>query len=304
MSCYHPLKGFRSVEKGPTGKPIITFNPLKAINSHLPIMLPCGNCIGCRLDRARDWANRCMHESEMHEHNSFITLTYSDDHLPDDYSVDVREIQLFMKRLRFELYPIKVRFFAVGEYGDQTQRPHYHALIFGYDFPDRVIYARTKDGIRYTSEQLDKIWGLGRTEVGTLTIKSANYCARYTMKKMGGDLADRHYLRTHPKTGLVVKVQPEFCVQSRRPGLGSRWFDKYKSDCFPSDFLVVEGRQTAVPKYYVRKLTEEHINKVKLKRKIASSKTKVKENRTKDRLAVREEIHQDRLSRLKRPLED
>lgn len=255
------------------------------------------------MDKAKDWATRCMHEAQMHEHSSFITLTYSDEHLPEDYSVSVREMQLFMKRLRFEI-TTRIRFFAVGEYGDKNLRPHYHALIFGYDFPDRVIYARTKDGIRYTSEQLNRLWGLGRNELGTLTIKSANYVARYSFKKQGGDNAAKHYLRTHPVTGLTVQAKPEFAIQSRRPGIGSTWFDKYKADCFPSDFLVVEGRQTAVPSYYLRKLTEEDQKQVQQKRKMASVKPALKANRTPERLAVREEIHDDRVSRLKRTLED
>lgn len=245
-----------------------------------------------------------MHEARMTEFttgSSFLTLTYSDDHLPENYSVSVREMQLFMKRLRFELQT-KIRFFAVGEYGEQTLRPHYHALIFGYDFRlDRKFYKDSDAGGRlYKSEQLAKVWSFGEHLVGDVTYKSAAYCTRYAMKKICGDLAPVHYLRTHPKTNLVVQVEPEFAVRSMRPGLGAEWLKKYQSDVFPSDFLVVDGRQHVVPRYYLQKLTEEEQNKTKRIRKRKAVPTKW--NRTNKRLQIRETIAKSRLSKLKRKL--
>lgn len=298
MPCYKPLKAFRSVEKGPNGLPLITFNPLKAINSHLPMSLPCGRCIGCRLTKVDNWASRCMHEAQMHEHNSFITLTFDNEHLPEDYSVHVRTWQLFMKRLRKEIEPTQIRFFACGEYGEQTLRPHYHALIFGYAFPDREFHSTTTGGIRqFTSVLLSRVWPFGQSLLGSVTYGSASYVAGYAMKKIGGDPAASHYLRTHPLTGATVTVQPEFAVQSRRPGIGSTWFDKYKDDCFPSDFIIVEGRQKAVPRYYTLKLQEEERLEIQRKRKRQSVQPAQKANRSKERLAVREYIKQDKVNR-------
>jgi hypothetical protein len=300
VPCYKPLKAFRSVEKHDgSGKPVLTFNPLKAINSALPITLPCGGCIGCRSDRTEEWALRCMHESQMHEYNSFITLTYDQQHLPENYSVDRRTLQLFMKRLRKSL-TCKIRFYGCGEYGEQTLRPHYHALIFGYGFPDRKLFERRDTGNLFTSEQLSQSWPYGRALLGDVTYESAAYVAGYVRKKITGDMAAAHYLRTHPVSGLTFQVEPEFSGQSTAPGIGSAWFDKFRTDCFPSDFLVIEGRQVGVPRYYSLKLEELELKKILAKRKLRAAHPKQKANRTKERLAVREAIKADRLSRLPR----
>lgn len=294
------MKAFRSldgVERG--GKPRLTFNPLKAINSTNPISIPCGGCIGCRTRKMEEWGVRCTHEAQMHERSSFITLTYDDEHLPDDYSVRPRILQLFMKKLRKSLVS-KIRFFGVGEYGEENLRPHYHALIFGYDFSsDRKHWKDTPDGPLYTSEALEKVWGNGFCTIGSVDAKSARYCAGYTLKKIGGDKAASHYLRHHPK-GHLVAVLPEFHRASNRPGIGESWFRKYHADCFPSDFLVVDGKQVQVPLYYFRKLKEEEAKA--LKRSRTAKRVKVKDNATKERLAVREFIKTDRISRLKRDL--
>lgn len=306
MACYEPLKGFRSTEKSErTGLPLITFNPLKAINSQLPILFPCGTCVGCRTDKREQWATRCTHEAQMHDTSSFITLTYANEHLPDDYSVDKRVWQLFMKRLRL-IIGHKVRFFACGEYGDQNLRPHYHALIFGHSFlADREFHSTTTRGDRqYTSASLSKAWPYGRSLISDFEPALAGYVAGYVMKKIGGEPAATHYLRTHPLTGAPVKVAPEFALQSRNPGIGSTWFEKYKSDAFPSDFIVIEGRQRPVPQYYSRKLIQEELQPIQRKRKARSVTAVKKANNTPERLKVREFIARDRQSRRVRTLKD
>lgn len=293
MTCYSPLSGFRAAAiNDDTRKRGIVFNPLKAANSTNPITFPCGKCWGCRLDRSEAWAIRCVHEAQMHEHNSFITLTFDKDHLPEDYSVNVRTWQLFMKRLRQEV-DVPLRFFACGEYGSENLRPHYHALINGFDFADdRKHLYDGEYGPIYTSERLAKVWPYGSHEIGNVTFKSARYVAGYIYKKITGDPAASHYTRTHPDSGAVVTVEPEFCVQSRRPGIGSTWFDKYHKDCFPSDFLVIEGRQVPVPRFYLHKLDELEQQRILRKRKRKSLPHKW--NKTPDRLAVREFIKRSR----------
>jgi len=236
----------------------------------------------------------------MHPRNTFVTLTYDDEHLPDDYSVSIRTFQLFMKRLRKTLGQ-KVRFYACGEYGPQTLRPHYHALIFNHDFSDKVFWKKNEQGDQlYTSSTLDKIWGLGFTSLGDVTYQSAGYVARYVMKKINGERASTHYLRTHPVSNLVVETQSEFALQSRRPGIGSSWYEKFKDDCFPSDFLVVDGIQHRVPQYYAKKLSEEALSKIKRRRKKDSLPRRG--DNTPSRLRVREEIKLSKLKTLKRTL--
>lgn len=251
----------------------------------------------------------------MHEANSFLTLTYSDDHLPADYSIRKPVFQKFMKRLRKSLLG-NIRFYACGEYGDENGRPHYHALIFGWDFhADRKLIKRTEFGNLYTSDQASDAWPFGNIWIGDVTYKSASYVAGYVSKKITGKAAASHYLRQHPR-GYLVQVEPEFQLQSQ--GIGRDWFNKYKSDVFPSDFCVVEGKQVAVPRYYTDKLKEvdtpapagrvlRHASsseKVQVKRKRArkAASPKAKHDNSPQRLKVRETIRKDRLSRLKREL--
>lgn len=234
----------------------------------------------------------------MHPQNSFITLTYDKEHLPPDYSIHLRVWQLFMKKLRNHV-PQKLRFFACGEYGDKDLRPHYHALIFGWMPPDLQKYRVTPKGhIVFKSKFLDGIWENGLTFTGTVTYQSAGYCARYVVKKQRHDLNPEHYTRIHPDTGRIVTVEPEFAVQSRNPGLGSSWFDKYSSDCFPSDFLIINQKKISVPSFYTRKLSEKEIQTYKRSRKAKA--VKHRSDNTPERLKVREEVFTARINQLKR----
>lgn len=312
MTCYHPLKAWAPLSRLNGGAYV--FDRAKALNPDHPVSVECGQCVGCRFTKVEQKGLRCLHESQMHQYNSFLTLTYSDEHLPDDYSVHLRTLQLFMKRLRKMLKRPKIRFYGCGEYGDTTDRPHYHVLLFGEDFhADREFIKNTPFGALYRSPRLEKVWQFGHSWIGSVTPQSARYVAGYVMKKMTGDVAASHYLKTTPK-GVVVKVEPEFGTGSKKPGLGSTWFDKFASDVFPSDFLVVDGKQVAVPKYYYQKLekgdvtrtpknqTAEQTMQKRIARARASRAAKQKHNSTPERLAVREYIKKDRISRLKREL--
>lgn len=239
----------------------------------------------------------------MHSENSYITLTYSNQHLPADYSVAVRPLQLFMKRLRKHYTGKTIRFFACGEYGDDNLRPHYHALLFGHQFGDLKLWKKNQKSSEldlYTSETLTRLWGLGHCTVGRVTFQSARYVSGYVTKKISGEKADQHYMRRHPLTGDWHQVTPEFLVQSRRPGIGASWFDKFKSDVFPSDFIIADGKKINVPRYYTGKLEEEARQQIQRQRKQKSLKRK--EDNTPARLAVREEIAQRKLQLLPRKL--
>lgn len=239
----------------------------------------------------------------MHDAKCFLTLTYSEEHLPENYSVDVRTVQLFLKRLR-KWSPNKLRFFACGEYGETNLRPHYHALIFGEDFAnDRYIWRKAPSGhVLYRSEALERLWPFGNCEIGSVTEQSAGYLARYCTKKVTGDRAANHYTRVHPVTGVVWNVAPEFATMSRRPGIGAEWFDAYAVDAFPSDFVTIDGRKRPVPSYYTGKLDDRASLLAKGARKLKSHVHA--DNNTPERLSVRERVQLAKTEFLQRNLDN
>ena len=258
MTCYRPIDAYIAKGKTANGKQIITFTRPKGtyIND---IKLPCGQCIGCRLTRSVIWATRCVHEQQMHDRNCFLTLTYDDKHLPNDRSLKHEHFQKFIRALRKKIYPKRVRYFMAGEYTDDW-RPHYHAIIFGYDFPDKVRTLQNDIGNSYyISSQVSEVWKKGFHIITDTNFETAAYVARYCTKKITGDLADEHYNRhivdIDDTTGEVkymadVQLAPEYARMSNRPGIGREWFSKFKSDCYPSDYLIQDGRKLPIPKYY------------------------------------------------------
>lgn len=320
MTCFCPLSAYRALTPDPvTGKRALTFNPLHAVDSVFSLKLPCGQCSGCRHDKAAEWAIRCGHEASTSPVSCFVTLTYEDEALPVDYSVKKRDLQLFMKRLRVSVSD-RVRFFACGEYGDTGGRPHYHALLFGVDFSDdRKRWSKRGEHQTWKSDQLEALWPHGHSEIGSVTPHSAGYVARYCLKKFTGKKADDHYFRASPVDGATYRVEPEFALMSRRPGLGTEWFNRFSGDAFPSDFLIVDGKRRPVPGFYVRKLEAEpvgpaapgfalrheasaEVTPIKRARKAKAAKPAAKWNRSSARLAVREEVHASRAKRLVRTL--
>lgn len=216
--------------------------------------LPCGKCVGCRLDRAYGWTVRIMHEAQLSDRNVCATLTYDDGHLPPSLSLEYRDFQLFMKRLRRRLVGADgqrpVRFFVCGEYGKQTSRPHFHAILFNFVFPDQV-----KLGRYYRSSVAEEVWGNGNVVVDVLTPQVAAYVAGYVLHKASRrDLQESVVDR---RTGELSDRRPEFVQMSRRPGIGSEWFGRFGSDLFPHDFAIQEGRKFKVPRYYFEKYVGE-----------------------------------------------
>lgn len=227
------------------------------------VLRPCGQCVCCRINYSRQWALRCVHESQMHDENCFITLTYNNENLPEDGSLDKRHFQKFIKDLRRSLEDdegktIKpIRFFGCGEYGSMNARPHYHICLFGHDFEDKEVFkydARkfqkswTKgfDHTIYISDALAEIWEKGFCTIGDLTLESAAYVARYVTKKITGSSPESLQIQKE-KYGDRLK---EFALMSRRPGIGKPWFDKYGSDVYPKDFVTVNGKKFRPPRYY------------------------------------------------------
>jgi hypothetical protein len=305
MPCFHPVTAWRSKDVNPdTGKRPMVFNPKMAYQADAPEKLPCGQCVGCRLERSRQWAIRCMHEAQMHEQNCFITLTFSPEALEQRenmWSLDVRDWQLFMKKLR-KKYGSGIRFYHCGEYGEKNRRPHYHACIFGFDFPDKELWKVTPTGHRlYISRSLEELWPYGFSTIGDVTFESAAYVARYIMKKINGDKADEHYEWIDDETGEVSPLRPEYTTMSRRPGIGRTWCDRYIDDVYPHDFVVVNGVKMRPPKYYdgvLATVRPYEFDEVKENRLINAEKHV--DNNTTDRLKVREQVQLAKLSLLPR----
>lgn len=158
--------------------------------------VPCTRCLPCRFNRRRMWSSRMQLESFKHSDSCFLTLTYDDLHLPSGGTLVPRDVQLFLKRLRKAIYPLTIRYFFVGEYGEETQRPHYHAALYGI-------------GIEY-NDIVKKAWGRGHVMLGSLTPDSAQYIAGYTVKKM-----------TAPDDFRLNGRHPEFARMSLKPGIGA-----------------------------------------------------------------------------------
>lgn len=244
MPCFHPMPATRLLDGS------VKFVSRNSRAAEASIELPCGQCIGCRLERSRQWAMRCLHEASLHESNAFITLTYDDFNLPPGGSLIYQDFQKFMKRLRKRI-GCKVRFYVGGEYGSQgTMRPHFHACLFGYDFPDKIYYKKTGSGEKiYTSKLLESLWPYGLSSVGNVTFESAAYIARYCVQKVTGDLAEAHY-RVITDDGEIINRTPEFNRMSLKPGIGSDWLKKYSADVYPRDYVIIRGVKVKPPKYY------------------------------------------------------
>jgi len=258
--------------------------------------------MGCKLERARQWSIRMMHESKCWDRNSFITLTYNDQEVPQDYGLNVRHLQLFFKRLRKSL-DHKIRFFACGEYGDLTGRPHYHAIVFNYDPNDKIKHSLNhQNQIIYSCQSLDDAWTHGFTTVQDVTPQSCNYVARYVTKKIktSDDYGASRYFRLSPIDGQYHSVHPEFATMSRKPGIGHTYTEKFKSDYYPSGFVVVDGVRQAPPSYYVKQLSEEE--QKRLKRQARKLGLRNKPHQTTERRVARAAVRDERIRNLKRKL--
>lgn len=241
MACFHPVQAYLSSSGH------VSFTELARDNIVKSLKLPCQQCIGCRLDRARDWSLRIGHESKSHAISHFVTMTYDDAHLPMHGSLNYSDVQLFHKRLRKAFGPF--RFFVVGEYGDTSDRPHYHGIYFSLAVPDLKRFGGSDKMPTYASERVNQIWGKGFCLFGSLTPQSASYVCRYALKKVNGQRAETHYQRVTPD-GEIVTIEREFARMSTKPGIGHTWFMKYHSDVTTHDYVIQDGAKNPVPPYY------------------------------------------------------
>lgn len=243
MPCFHPSKAQRASD----GSVVFVGRESRLYN----LRLACGQCIGCRLERSRQWAVRCLHEASLFDQNSFVTLTYDEAHAVP--TLIYRHFQTFMKRLRKK--HAGVRFYMAGEYGAKFGRPHFHALLFNCSFPDQYLI-RQGDNPLYRSPELERLWPFGFSSIGAVTFESAAYVARYVCSKITGQPAAAHYALpvpyTEPDTGEVFFSRvPEFNRMSLRSAVGRDWLRLYWSDVRDGR-VVVNGKECNIPRYYRR----------------------------------------------------
>lgn len=324
MPCFDPSDAFlspESVRNPKTGKRIVKFSRGQTyeLNGHQyeKIKVHCGTCEGCRIDRSRQWAVRCWHQAQLHESNVFLTLTFRNacqianltgrgryQKLPENKLVDPTDslylfhFQDFMKRLRKRFYgnsKSTVKYFHCGEYGEKFGRPHHHACLFNFDFPDKELKRKTDSGCYvYTSKILSELWPHGIHEIGDVTYQSSAYVARYILKKMGGWRAKDYY----------QEKKPEYVTMSRNPGIATEWFEQFHKDVYPSDCISLEnGAKCLPPKFYDYQLEKRDPELLATLKKRRVEKAQKDPNNTPERLAARREIVQRRLSRLTRGYE-
>lgn len=314
MACFYPMQAIRLSSITSKGK-----NPLKFVSketanklkSHMRLVegLPCGQCTGCRLERSRQWAVRIMHESQLHTQNCFITLTFTEEALQareNPKSLDKREFQLFMKRLRKHFKDSKLRYYMCGEYGETLKRPHYHAIIFNLDFSDKQLF-KIQDGKRYyTSQILSKLWPYGFNVITDVNFDTAAYVARYIMKKHLGKNAWKNYYEYSDENGELIGHRiPEYTTMSRRSGIGKDWLDKYLRDVYPHDRVFVKGKGYFKPPKYYDTLYEviDPVDHSRIKeQRITTALSKAADN-TIDRLIAKAKVKLSQIKNLKRTLE-
>ena len=286
------------------GKPLVYkkgHRPKTLAEGYKALELPCGQCISCKLEKQRTWAIRMMNEALFWEealgkYSIFLTLTYDDKHLPMHKTLVKQHVQDFFKRLWWKVESDKLRYYVVGEYGTQCpdheltdcpmcgplQRPHYHAIIFGWDAPPKdQERLGTRDGTPiHSSKIIGDAWQFGSHEYGTCTFESCSYVASYITKKITGKDAPDYYVRHITETDQLVEIEPEFAMMSKRPGIGRYYFDAYHRNMYQQDQIAVPGRgEVGKPPTYYDELYEsidaDHLEKIKKNRRKAMAESLV-----------------------------
>lgn len=328
MPCYHPMFGIRTGEKTVNGK-----DAIKIIGSVKPqnyppwmiVQIPCGKCIGCRLEYSKQWANRCMLEMQYHDEAWFVTFTYNDEHVPQIYSaspdtgeallplmtLSKRDVQLAMKRIRKKFSDDRIRYFLAGEYGSTTFRPHYHAILFGLHLHDIVPYSQNFRGdVLFNSQSLSDCWrdnsgqSMGHVVVAKCTWETCAYVARYTAKKYGVNDGEAY--------DMLGLVRP-FTLMSRKPGIGRQYFEDHP-DCMEYEFINVStgegGKKFRPPRYYEKlydDIEPEKAHERKVKARVSAQRSEeIKQSKSNldeyDRRALAERIKAGQFKSLRRTL--
>lgn len=257
MACFHPLRAMR------VGGSVRVLGEhdgrcFQSDNGRDVFVVPCGQCIGCRLERSRQWAVRCCCEAQLYEHSVFVTLTYGELAKP---SLEYKDFQAFMRRVRYA--KPGVRFYMCGEYGGDYGRPHFHALLFNCFFSPREVVKILDSGHKlYRSPELEALWPYGFSSIGDVSMESASYVARYATKSaLPGHDGKRRSVKegfVDGETGEFWPFVPEFNRMSLKPGIGAEWFAKYRAEVFGRDGrldrVVMDGVEMKPPRYFKKEL--------------------------------------------------
>lgn len=268
--CCKPLVAFNFGTDSETGKEIIQIKRvpldydlqsfLHEFRIYKPFLIPCGHCPECLTNYRKEWATRCVCESQYHKDSIFLTLTYDEVH---HRKIDKNEIRQFIKSLRND--GIECRYFACGELGTRTSRNHYHCILFGYRPDDLKFYSKSSSGCRmYTSKYLQEKWNKGLVIVQDFSKKTASYVAGYVSKKIG--------------------ASDGFLMMSTHPGLGYQYYLDHKYQIYKTDqiYLGLNGIGK-VPRYFLKLLEKDgfDLTHIKESRQIGS----------KERLALLQREH-------------
>jgi hypothetical protein len=232
-----------------------------------------------------------MHETAMHNSSWFLTLTYDEERIPQYGSLYPEDLQRFFKAVRRGRPAKTVSYFACGEYGEKTERPHYHAVLFGVDFLDRISCQRADGSNFWRSPSLENYWEHGLSEFGTVTDASASYVAGYVRKKVTRKQDPDHYERLDPESGELVQLVPEFNRMSLKPAIGRRWIEKHWKDVYPRDFVVRAGKEYKPPRYYDQWLEQ---NQPKMAAEVRFKRIQEAIELSEYTLASKEAIHKSR----------
>lgn len=297
MSCTRPIVGYRSLEgRKDNGKWSIVFDKSKGYKD-MCVELPCGRCIGCRLEKSRQWAARIENEAQMYDENCFVTLTYSEDNINKERSLNKEDVQKFIKRLRQVVkrkYGRKIRYYLCGEYGEKFARPHYHICIFNFAFVNDRVRLSNNNSVNnyYISPMLEDIWPFGFSTVGDLTFESAQYVAKYVIKKINGEIKEEHY----------KGKESEFALMSRKPGIGRDYYNLYKKDIFNTGKVIIKkGVEICPPIYYNMVMEKEDFDvykKLKKERRLNAKKLDI------DERSYLEKVREKNLARRKRNVDN
>lgn len=293
-----------------------------------PTTRPCGQCIDCRLDKSREWAIRCKHESTLHEKNCVVTLTYADEHLPANGSIDPDAGSEFMKRLRArEQYKREqihlpwhpdfgIKTFGCAEYGcndpkcgrawcQHNMRPHYHIILFNYDFEDKKFHSKNEDGDEYfTSDILETTWKQGGCQIMELNWKTAAYVSRYVTKKLSGpgrfEFEQKRVQQGRQKHYYGEKLPEQSICVAQQEGIAGAWWKENKDKIHKSDVMWINGQKIRPVTYYDRKYEKQNPNEYK---KIKEKREKEKQKKIeKIKEEIRNGIHTNNFQRMDRQL--
>lgn len=246
--CTREITAYRNPSGG---RPIFGWTGVK--EGLQMIKLPCGKCPECCKDYYTSWATRGHRELSQWDTSLFLTLTYNEENLPENNSLNKKEVQDFIKRVKKHFNSTKenpIRQIYCGEYGTQTHRPHYHVILFNCDFVDRKKWRKTEKGHQvYTSETLTRLWGKGNAEFGFAESASIAYLFKYILKKK--TRREKKNPLVIERDGMTYEVEHEFIEASRNPGIGAHLRG---SKSLNKGYLTVDGVKKKIPKYYMEDL--------------------------------------------------